>query len=122
MFLRKLLVIVVPLLMVLALCLLLPLLRETGLFLQIISGAVIGIGLALVLPLSGAAKRREPFAGLLWVPALILILTVMYQYLHLTGAWRAPLLSVLAASDGLVILTECAFAGFLMTEWIRTRA
>ncbi len=121
MFLRKLTVMVVPLLLCLGVCLLSSALSTMGFFLWVIGGCLLGIALALLLPLSGASRMREPFGNLLWVPAVILLLIVAYQYLHSMGRLTLPLLSALATSHGSVIMTECAFIGFMFTTVIRTR-
>ena len=86
MFLRKLTVIMIPLCMLLALCLLMPLLFSLdwyfgGLFI----GCLLGVLLSLLLPLAGATRLREPFAWLLWVPAAVILLILLYQYLASVG-------------------------------------
>ena len=117
MFLRKLCVTLLPLMMLALLCLLLPLIQGLGFWDNVIKGACLGILLALVLPLSGATRRREAFAGLLWIPALLTLLVILYQ--SVDAAW--PVLSLLKTTDGQVVFMESAFAGFLMTECLRTR-
>jgi hypothetical protein len=72
-----------------------------------------------LIPLMGG-RKREPFAGLFWVSAVLLFLTVTYQYLYQTGAWRLMALSFLAAAGPQVVLVECAFLGFLVTAAIRS--
>lgn len=121
MFLRKLLVMVVPLLLVAALCLLLPLLSGLGFWANVLKGALLGIALALLLPLSGATKRKEPFAALLAAPMLLLVLTVLYQYLAALGVMKLPVLDVLATTDGQVVLVECVFIGYMGTQAVRTK-
>ena len=78
------------------------------------------LALALVLPLCGATKKREPFSGLLWAPLVTLIIVVLSQYLAVISI-EIPLLSMLRTGDGNVILVECAFIGFLLVQMIRTR-
>ncbi|MBE5804997.1 MAG: hypothetical protein E7316_10870 [Clostridiales bacterium] len=121
MFLRKLTVIVAPLLLALLMCLLLPLLDNLGFWSSVLKGLLLGVTLALLLPVSGAGRRREPFAGLLWIPALILALVVTYQYLQGMGMVNLPVLKMLATSKGQVVLVECAFIGYMATQCIRTR-
>ncbi len=121
MFLRKLTVILVPLFLCLGVCLAVASMNSLGFFLWVIAGCLLGIALALLLPLSGASRMREPFGNLLWVPALVLGLIVVYQYLHSAGQMQLPLLRALATSHGSVIMTECAFVGFMLTTVIRTR-
>ena len=75
MFLRKLTVLLVPLAMLMVLCLLAPLFYAMSpYFGSLLQGALLGVLLALLLPLSGATRLREPFAWLLWVPAAVILL------------------------------------------------
>lgn len=120
MFLRKLVVILLPLLMVGLLCLLLPLIAGIPFWTEVLMGLALGFCLALVLPLCGATKKREPFSGLLWLPLIALIAAVLSQYLTLIGI-PVPLLSMLKTENSDVILVECAFIGFLTVQMIRTR-
>ncbi len=121
MFLRKLTVMVAPLLLALLVCLLLPVMNGLGFWSNVLKGAVLGVSLALLLPVAGAARRREPFAGLLWLPALLLVAVVAYQYLNGIGAVSLPVLDMLSTRDGQVVLAECAFAAYMLTQCLRTR-
>ena len=121
MFLRKLLVMVVPLLLAAALCLLLPALSGLGFWSNVLKGVLLGVSLALLLPLSGASRRKEPFAVLLAVPLILLVLTVMYQYLASLGVAKVPVLDMLATSEGQVVLVECVFIGYMGTQAVRTK-
>ncbi|MDO4483127.1 MAG: hypothetical protein Q4C54_01455 [Clostridia bacterium] len=118
MFLRKLTVIAVPLLMVLALNLLAGAVSELGFFSWVIGGVLLGAALALVLPLSGAVRRRERFGGLLWIPAVTIALVVFCQYMQV--ATGNMFLSFLATRNSMVIMIESAFVGFLVTTCVRT--
>lgn len=120
MFLRKLVVVVLPLLMAALLCLVLPLMDGIPFWTEALKGLTLGVALALVLPLCGATKKREPFAGLLWVPLTALIIAVLSQYLAVIGI-ELPVLVMLKTGDSNVILVECAFIGFLAVQMIRTR-
>lgn len=120
MFLRKLVVVVLPLLMAALLCLLLPLMDGIPFWTEVFKGLTLGVALALVLPLCGATKKREPFSGLLWAPLVTLIIVVLSQYLAVIGI-DVPVLDMLRTGDGNVILVECAFIGFLAVQMIRTR-
>ena len=119
MFLRKLVVVVLPLLMAALLCLVLPLMDGIPFWTEVFKGLALGICLALMLPLCGALKKREPFAGLLWAPLTTLIVVVLGQYLAVIGI-ELPLLSLLRTGDGNVILVESAFIGYLLVEMLRT--
>lgn len=130
MFLRKLTVIVLPLAMVLAVCLLMPLLFADWYFGGLATGILLGVSLALLLPLAGATRLREPFAWLLCIPAVILLLVLLYQFLSRgeTGIGKAvPLLRLLDVSalpssgtSGLIVAVESAFAAYMLTFSIRT--
>lgn len=120
MFLRKLVVILLPLLMAALLCVLLPLMDGIPFWTEVFKGLTLGVALALVLPLCGATKKREPFAGLLWAPLVTLIVVVLSQYLAVIGI-SVPVLDMLRTGDSNVILVECAFVGFLAVQCIRTR-
>ena len=121
MFLRKLVGVVLPLVMVAVLCLLLPLMDGIPFWTEAFKGLTLGVALALMLPLCGALKKREPFAGLLWAPLITLIVVVLGQYLSVIGI-DLPVLSMLRTGDGNVILVESAFIGYLLVEMLRTRA
>lgn len=120
MFVRKLVVMVVPLLLAALLCWIFPLLEGLGFWRNVLTGLGIGVSLALLLPLSGASKRKEPFAGLLWVPLLVLFLVVLGQTLAVNGV-DAPVLSLVETSRPEVVLVECAFIGFMSVQAIRTK-
>lgn len=123
MFLRKLTVILVPLGMLLFLCLLIQLLFSSmdAFFGPLLLGAVLGVMLSLLLPLAGATRLREPFAWLLWLPAAVILLILLYQFL----AWQhigrdLPVLRLLVTGDARIIITESAFASYMLTFSLRT--
>ena len=122
MFLRKLTVILVPLGMALGLCLLTPVLSSLGAFFgSLFLGALLGVLLGLLLPLAGATRLREPFAYLLWIPAAVMLLILLYQYLASIGVGgEVPLLRLLAVNDSRIITVESAFAAYMLTFSIRT--
>ena len=122
MFLRKLTVLLVPLGMLLGLCLLIPLFGSMDKFFgPLLLGAFIGIMLALLLPLSGATKYREPFAWLLWIPSALILLILLYQFLAMNQIGNdLPLLRLLATGDTRVIIVEAAFAAYMLTFSVRT--
>jgi len=122
-FLRKLTVILVPLGMLLFLCLLIQLLFSSmdAFFGPLLLGAVLGVMLSLLLPLAGATRLREPFAWLLWLPAAVILLILLYQFL----AWQQigrdlPVLRLLVTGDARIIITESAFASYMLTFSLRT--
>ena len=98
MFTRKLVVILVPLLLAAALCWIFPLLGGLGFFSNVTRGLLLG-----------------------GVMALLLALTVGYQYGAAAFGWRVPMLSLLATQNGQVVLVECAFVGYMTVTCLRTR-
>ena len=123
MFLRKLTVLLVPLGMLLFLCLLIQYLFSSmdSFFGPLLLGAVLGVMLSLLLPLAGATRLREPFAWLLWIPAAVILLILLYQFLASQQIGRdLPVLRLLVTGDARIIIAESAFASYLLTFSIRT--
>ena len=126
MFLRKLTVILVPLCMLLLLCLLLPLLFSLDWFFGgLLIGLLLGALLSLLLPLAGATRLREPFAWLLWIPAAVILLILLYQYLaSVSPSLQVPVLRLLSIQPGSsgswIVAIEGAFAAYLLAFSIRT--
>ena len=122
MFLRKLTVLLVPLGMLLLLCLLVPLFGSMDSFFgPLLLGAVLGVMLSLLLPLSGATKYREPFAWLLWIPSAVILLILLYQFLVINQIWQdVPLLRLLATGDSRIIIIESTFAAYMLSFSVRT--
>ncbi len=123
MFLRKLMVIVVPLLLCALLSVLFPFLSKTfpdlDFFEYVLDGLLLGVSLAMLIPLMGG-RRRDAFAGLYFIPAILLLLTVIYQYLHSKTVWQIAALAFLGAASPTTILLECTFLGFLACAAIRS--
>ena len=120
MFLRKLTVIAVPLGLLLAVCLLIPLCSALGVFFgSLLIGVLLGAALGLLLPLAGATRLREPFAHLLWIPAAVVLAVLIYQYLASMGV-DVPLLRLLATLDTRIITVEGTFAAYMITFSVRT--
>ena len=94
MFLRKLTVMVAPLLLAAGLCLLFPVMGGLGFWSNVLKGLLMGVVLALV---------------------------VTYQYLESIGTVNWPVLSMLTTRDGQVVLVECAFTGYMAAQCIRTK-
>ena len=122
MFLRKLTVLLVPLGMLLLLCLLVPLFSSMDAFFgPLLLGALLGILLSLLLPLAGATRLREPFAWLLWIPAAVILLILLYQFLVSQQVGQnLPVLRLLATSDARIITAEAAFATYMLSFSVRT--
>ena len=126
MFLRKLTVIMVPLCMLVLLCLLMPVLFSLNWYFgSLFIGLLLGTLLSLLLPLAGATRLREPFAWLLWIPAAVILLTLLYQYLASVGVGTSlPVLRLLvvtpASSGSWIVSVEAAFAAYMLAFSIRT--
>ncbi len=122
MFLRKLTVLTVPLGMIFLLCLLMPVFASMDAFFgPLLLGAVTGVLLALLLPLSGATRMREPFAWLMWIPAAVILLVLLYQFLAMNGTGAdLPVLRLLATRDNHVIAAESTFAAYMLAFSVRT--
>ena len=122
MFLRKLTVLLVPLAMLLALCLLTLVFRSMDAYFgSLLLGALLGVLLSLLLPLAGATRMREPFAWLLWIPAAIVLLVLLYQYLAFRQVGLdLPVLRLLASNDSRIITVEAAFAAYMLAFSVRT--
>ena len=123
MFLRKLTVLLVPLGMLLFLCLLIQYLFSSmdPFFGPLLLGAVLGVMLSLLLPLAGATRLREPFAWLLWIPAAVILLILLYQFLASQQIGRdLPVLRLLVTSNARIIIAESAFVSYMLTFSIRT--
>ena len=120
MFTRKLTVLAVPLALMLAVCLLVPVLSGLGPFFDsVVLGALLGVALALLLPLAGATRLREPFAHLLWIPAAVTLAVLISQYLSSMGV-NIPLLRLLSTLDTRIITVESAFAAYMIAFSVRT--
>ena len=120
MFTRKLTVLAVPLALMLAVCLLVPVLSGLGPFFgSVVLGALLGVALALLLPLAGATRLREPFAHLLWIPAAVTLAVLISQYLSSMGV-NIPLLRLLSTLDTRIITVESAFAAYMIAVSVRT--
>ena len=81
--------------------------------------------LSLLLPLAGATRLREPFAWLLWIPAAVILLVLLYQYLASVGVGNnLPVLRLLVvpagSSGSWIVGIEGAFAAYLLAFSIRT--
>lgn len=111
MFLRKLVVIFVPLLLAGLLCVAIPLILQLqlGFWTNVLMGGLLGVSLGLLLSLSGLSKRREPFAGLLWVPLIVLTAVVVMQFFEVLNA------------HGSMVMVECAFIGYMLVAALRTK-
>ena len=126
MFLRKLTVIVAPLGMLVLLCVLMPVFFSVSWYFGgLLIGLSLGVLLALLLPLAGATRLREPFAWLLFIPASVILLILLYQFLASENVGRTvPLLRLLVLPadyhGSLFVAVESAFSAYMLTFSVRT--
>ncbi len=117
MLLRKLVAALCPLLLCLVLCLLyrwLDGILAAGLFWSfLLKGLLLGIALALIIPLAGLRCHSKGLQPWLYVGAGLLAVTLCYQYLETTNVVHSQLLLSLFTLNGQVILVESAAAGFM---------
>ena len=118
MFLRKLTALLAPLALLAVVCLLLPLIPAAAFWTPVARGALIGLALGLLLPVIGAARKKEPFGTLLWFPALVAVAVLVCQYLMMNGT-RIDALKLIATRDEHILLTEAAFAIYMITQAVR---
>lgn len=88
-----------------------------------LKGGLLGMALALVLPLSGVRARTTGLTGWLLAGAALLLAAMVYQYLESTNAVHWALLSTLLPFNGQVVLVEGAAAGYMTAAalWYRRR-
>ncbi len=115
MFLRKLTVLVVPILLILVTAWAMRLMADWGFWGNAAKGALLGLSLALLLPLSGARRQKNRCARLLWIPTAALALIIAYQYLASIGQ-SIPALRFLETQSPQTVLTESAFALFMLVS------
>lgn len=117
MLMRKLLAVFGPLLICLLTCTVYMWLDRwlpTGSFLQyMLKGALLGLGLALVLPVAGIAARNTGLTAMLYIAAGLLAAILLYQYLETVGAVHWPALKALITVNAQVVLIESTAAGYL---------
>ena len=120
MFLRKLTVMVLPLLLLTGLCFLLPCMDQLplGAFNEAVKGLTLGICLALLVPLSGISGRTESFAPLLLIPSVLILGVLVYQYLETRGV-QVEVLHLVATQEPLVLFLEGVFAGYMPLTCLR---
>jgi len=117
MLLRKLLVVVGPLLLCLITCTLfkwLDALLTTGdFFLYMLKGVTLGVCVALMLPVAGLSLRGTGLTQWMYAAAGLLLLTLLYQYLETLHVVDWPALRAMISINGQVVLVESTVMGYL---------
>ena len=68
-----------------------------------------------------ATRLREPFAWLLFIPAAVILLILLYQFLSgPRGGLDLPVLRLLSTDDARIITVESAFAAYMLAFSVRT--
>ncbi len=118
MFLRKAWVALGPALLCLATCVLFRWMdlwfAEGSFFLYVLRGVLIGLCLALLLPVSGLSIRNNGLTGMLYVAAGLLLLALTYQYLENARVVSLPALRNLISINGQVLMVEGAAFGYTL--------
>lgn len=127
MLLRKLVVVVCPVLLCAAVCMVFRWadgwLGAGAFWAFALKGAVLGAALALTLPIAGVSAHTNGLSGWLLTGAALLLAAIVYQYLETTGAVHWPVLASLMTFNGQVVLVESAAMGYLAAAglWYRRR-
>ena len=117
MLIRRLFVVLGPILMCLLTCLFFRwldgLLAAGNFFLYALKGIGLGLCVALLLPVAGLSVQSTGLTGFLYIAAGLLFLTLVYQYLETLGAVNWPALRAIISINGQVVLVESTVMGFL---------
>ncbi len=127
MLMRKLLVVLGPLLLCLLCSVLfrwLDGLQAAGsFFVFVLKGLALGVAIALVLPVAGIRTHNNGLTGLLYIAAGLLALALLYQYLETVGAVHWLALRAIFSLNGQVVLIQSAMLSFAaLTAALGTRA
>ena len=118
MFLRKLLAVVCPALMCLVCCVVFrwldTLMAATEFWSLALKGVLLGIAIALLLPIAGISTRNNGLIPWLYGAAALLLALLVYQRLETAGVVHVPVLLALISINGQVLLAESATLGFLV--------
>jgi hypothetical protein len=122
MFLRKMLVFLLPLLIAAGLLLLFPVLSgaiEDKFLLSSVCGALTGLMLFFCVLISGGKRNHDPFSGFTLGASLVLFALLLMQYLVFRGLLSAPFFAFLSVTNVYAPLMESAAAVFLLASAMR---
>lgn len=115
MFLKKFTLSAAPLVICALLCILFPLIKGLAFFNSILQGLLLGLGFGVLLPLTFGMKKNAAVLKLLWTPAALLVLLLLYQYLTYYGMLMIPALSFLNITNAYQSMIEMAMLTFLFS-------
>ena len=125
MLLRRLVAALGPLLLCVLVCAVLRwldgLMGATSFLAFLVKGLLLGVALALTLPLAGVRARTNGLTGWLLLGAALLAAVLAYQYLETEGLISVPVLRAVLSINGQVVLTEGAVLGYLCTTAVLYR-
>ena len=126
MLMRKIVAALCPLLLCLVTCVLYRwldgLLAQGDFFLFLLKGILLGVCVALLLPLAGISARNNGLIRLLYVAPGLLLVFLVYQYLETVGVVHWPILKSIVSINGQVVLVESTVVGFLtVTAMLNTK-
>jgi len=118
MLLRKLMVVLCPLLLCLFICAIFRwldgLMSESAFLLFALKGLLLGTCARLLLPVAGISAYSKGLTSWLYAAAAVLLLLLLYQYLEFVRVlpWTAP--QTLLSPNGQNILVESTVMGFIL--------
>ncbi|NLO84930.1 MAG: hypothetical protein GX096_05830 [Clostridiales bacterium] len=125
MLLRKLVAALCPLLLCLLTCVAFRWLDGMGglasFFAFVIKGVLLGVCVALILPIAGVSMRTNGLMPWLLGGAGLLLIVVIFQYLQSVNVIHAQLLRSMLTVNGQVLLVEGAVMGYMATMGLMLR-
>lgn len=97
------------------------LMGAAGFLAFLVKGLLLGVALALTLPLAGVRARTNGLTGWLLLGAALLAAVLAYQYLETEGLISVPVLRAVLSINGQVVLTGGAALGYLCTTAVLYR-
>lgn len=125
MLLRKLVAALCPLLLCLLTCVAFRWLDGMGglapFFAFVIKGVLLGVCVALIVPIAGVSMRTNGLMPWLLGGAGLLLIVVIFQYLQSVNVIQAQLLRSMLTVNGQVLLVEGTVMGYMLTMGLMLR-
>lgn len=108
----------VPILLLIAVCALawfnidLPFIAEFSFIWDVVLGAVLGIGIALLPALSGFTIRRNAFTSMYWICGFMALLLIFYQYMTMVTGLHADFLEFMTHPGPRMRIVEGVILGY----------